>query len=712
MPDLIVANSVSNTVSVLLNTTTPPATQLAVTTQPPAVVGLYNTFDVKVTVEDAHGNPATNYNGPVTIAIDPFNPTVLAGVLKVYAVNGVADFPNLSLNTISAAYKLQATAAGLTSVDTTPFTVALTPTQLRKAYGFDQIQFLTNPADPNYYNEHAGTGQTIAIVIDDDDPYIRNTNDPNYSSSDLALFDAEFGLPDPPSLLKVGQDINNPVSSIPTTVDPLFEKEEAMDVEWAHALAPQANILVVECTNFFTGIATAAQYPGVSVVSVSEDQYYNSGNMSNIQQLINVGYDDSTLVTPPNHIGVTFVVSAGDEANTLSYPAISPNVLSVGGTNLYVAADGSYSSELGWPISSGGVASGLEDEPSYQTGVQDTGSRTVPDVAFDADVSGAVAIYDSQGMFPFAIDGNTSLGAPCWAALIALADQQRFINTGDPNNTLDGKSQTLPGLYGLPSNDFNKNFLNERIAEVALGEPNGTSTSQIFFPGIYNENTGLGTPSAAQIVPALAALPNAPVLLTPSALPTDTVGVPYTQTIITSGGVLSKIDSYRITSSTTPANLGLVFNKLTSQLTISGTPTSAGTVTFTIVAVDSVGAGTTQSYTLTINPSNVTPQVSVSSSGLVYSRATQLFGGAITITNTGTTSLIGTLEFELTGLPAGVTWANASGIAADGNPFILITLPNGILAPGQSFTFSVYFKNPNHISFVYGFLVLDENASS
>jgi hypothetical protein len=102
----------------------------------------------------------------------------------------------------------------------------------------------------------------------------------------------------------------------------------------------------------------------------------------------------------------------------------------------------------------------------------------------------------------------------------------------------------------------------------------------------------------------------------------------------------------------------------------------------------------------------------VNSSGLVYNRATQLFGGTVTITNTSTTALIGTLQFELTGLPVGVTWANTSGIAADGNPFIAINPPNGILAPGQSLTFSVYFKNPNLISFVYGVLVLDDDAIS
>ena len=115
---------------------------------------------------------------------------------------------------------------------------------------------------------------------------------------------------------------------------------------------------------------------------------------------------------------------------------------------------------------------------------------------------------------------------------------------------------------------------------------------------------------------------------------------------------------------------------------------------------------------LTVLAQNVTGQVGVSKSGLVYNRATQLFGGTMTVTNTGTTNLIGTLEFELTGLPAGVTLANASGIAPDGNPYISINLPNGVLVPGQSITFTVLFKNPKLLGFTYGILAFDENASS
>jgi fibronectin-binding autotransporter adhesin len=121
------------------------------------------------------------------------------------------------------------------------------------------------------------------------------------------------------------------------------------------------------------------------------------------------------------------------------------------------------------------------------------------------------------------------------------------------------------------------------------------------------------------------------------------------------------------------------------------------------------GAG--HDVVLTVLSKDVTSQVSVNKSGLVYNRATELFGGNVTITNTGATDLIGALEVEVTGLPADVTLANASGTAPDGNPYIAIDLTGGVLAPGQSITFTVLFKNPKLLSFNYGIVAFDESTT-
>jgi subtilase family serine protease len=128
-----------------------------------------------------------------------------------------------------------------------------TPSQIGQAYGFNQLSFSNGPN---------GTGQTIAIV----DAY----NDPNIAS-DLQKFDAQFGLANP-NLRVINQTGG---TTLPAT-DPTgnWEVEQSLDVEWAHAVAPGANIVLVEANSSFvfdlmTGVRTAANLPGVSVVSMS-----------------------------------------------------------------------------------------------------------------------------------------------------------------------------------------------------------------------------------------------------------------------------------------------------------------------------------------------------------------------------------------------------------------------------------------------------------
>ena len=105
-----------------------------------------------------------------------------------------------------------------------------------------------------------------------------------------------------------------------------------------------------------------------------------------------------------------------------------------------------------------------------------------------------------------------------------------------------------------------------------------------------------------------------------------------------------------------------------------GTTPGAISVNF---AGDATYLASSASGSLTVSPRDVSSQVSVTSSGLVYNRGTQQFGGTMTLTNTGTSALNFSFEVVLTNLPAGVTLANASGYTADGNPYILVDLPGG-----------------------------------
>jgi subtilase family serine protease len=357
-----------------------------------------------------------------------------------------------------------------------PPATALTPQQLRHAYGLDQVTLGNVAGD--------GTGQTIAIVDAGDNPGFLNSNDPNFATSDLAKFDAFFGLPDPPSFMKVNQ--NGQAGPLPPANVSSFAVEEALDIEWAHVVAPKASIILVEANSAFpadliqTAVPTAANLPGVSAVSMSFGGPESAGELGL----------DSIFTTPTGHQGVTFLASTGDTGAPGGYPAFSPNVVAVGGTTLMVDAAGNYQGESGWSGSGGGISQ-FEPQPAFQKGVvtQSTTMRTIPDVSMDADPNTGVAVFDSfdnGAATPWEQVGGTSLACPLWAGIIAIVNQDRArVGLG----SLDGPTQTLPKLYTLPAIDFH---------DITTGN-NGFAAG----PG-YDLVTGIGSPNTPLLIPDLA----------------------------------------------------------------------------------------------------------------------------------------------------------------------------------------------------------------
>ncbi len=387
-----------------------------------------------------------------------------------------------------------------------PVTGYFTPTAIRQAYGINTISFNGITGD--------GTGQTIAIVDAYDDPNI---------VGDLQQFDSTFNSssnelnarPATSILTVVGQT----GGARPTAVDPTggWEQEESLDVEWAHAVAPGANIELIEAnddsttngipTNLLAAVSWARmQSQQISVVSmswgypeVSADTSYNSD-----------------FTTPSGHIGMTFVASAGDNGQNGLFPASSPNVVAVGGTTLDVDGSGNYSSEYVWNNGStnqatwnatGGGLSYVEPRPAYQSAVNGAYTRSIPDVSFDADPNTGVYVYDSYSAedppSPTAPSsstpwgnhiGGTSLSAPAWAGLVAITDQDR---TSSQLGTLDGATETLPTLYQLPESDYHDITSGDNYPTYADGPP-----AYYAKPG-YDYESGFGTPVANTIVPAL-----------------------------------------------------------------------------------------------------------------------------------------------------------------------------------------------------------------
>jgi len=349
-----------------------------------------------------------------------------------------------------------------------------TPAEVQVAYGFNNITF----------NGVAGTGsgQTIAIVDAYNDPKIQ---------TDLNTFDTstnpQINLPAPPTFTQVNE--TGGTSLPPSDSSGGWELEESLDVEWAHAMAPGANILLVEASsNSFSDLFAAVNYAAAhaNVVSMS----WAGGEFSG-----ETAYDGNF-----NQAGVAFVASSGDNGAPASYPAISPNVLAVGGTALTIGANNVWSSEVGWS-GSGGGPSAYESQPSYQKGVvtQTSTARANPDVAYDASPSTAVYVYDSvpyEGGSGWWKVGGTSAGAPQWSALLAIADQGRALSGQLPLNSGSSKGSTNPQqvmsiLYALYANpaDFH-----DITSGTSTGTPNYSAG-----PG-YDYVTGIGSPIANNLI--------------------------------------------------------------------------------------------------------------------------------------------------------------------------------------------------------------------
>jgi subtilase family serine protease len=314
----------------------------------------------------------------------------------------------------------------------------LTPNQIKSAYHL--------PAD-------GGSGKTIAIVDAYDSPSI---------AGDLNKFSTQYQLPQC------------------NTTNPCFEKhkmssftwansgwalEEALDVEWAHAIAPRAKILLVEArsasgNDLLAAVDYARKRSDVAAVSMS----WGGGEFAS-----EAAYDS---YFSSNH-NVAFFASSGDNGVGTSWPAVSPNVTGVGGTTLTLAANGSVTNETAW-TGSGGGTSLYEPKPAYQAAILSS-RRATPDVSYNADPATGYAVYDGtsySGQTGWFQIGGTSAGAPQWAAIHTL-----------------GASAYNAKLYTDAAGSSYSSFLRDITAGT-----NGTCGDTCTAAPGYDLVTGLGSP--------------------------------------------------------------------------------------------------------------------------------------------------------------------------------------------------------------------------
>ncbi|HEX3789823.1 MAG TPA: PQQ-binding-like beta-propeller repeat protein [Pseudonocardiaceae bacterium] len=312
-----------------------------------------------------------------------------------------------------------------------------------------------------------GAGQTVAVVDAPGNPNIVN---------DVNEFSTRFGLPtvcaQPGSSGCFHFTVNAPDGTAAT--DPSWGLETSMDIEWVHAVAPQATVVLVEAADgtfasLFHSVNVAAQLrPATISMSWGLPEEFTDETY----------YDHFCQLS-----GALCVVASGDYGHPGSYPADNPAVLGIGGTTLQLTGSGSVSSETAW-ASSGGGRSYVEPTPGYQQDVL-TGGRGTPDVSFDADPATGVAVYDTtpyNGQTGWFQVGGTSLGAPSWAAIIASADQLRATAHQGPLTAANDAAQRA--VYASAG----------QLGDIVSGPSNG------FCPDIctagpgYDFVTGLGSP--------------------------------------------------------------------------------------------------------------------------------------------------------------------------------------------------------------------------
>lgn len=361
------------------------------------------------------------------------------------------------------------------------------PAAIYSLYGFNQITQLNSAGLGlnNYsgYNGNAGAGVTIGIVDAYDDPNIE---------SDLAMFDTQYSLP---ACTTANGCFTKAFSGGQPNANSGWALEISLDVEWAHAIAPAAKILLVEApSNSFSNLMGAVTYAashGASVVSMSWGGGESSSEANN----------DTVFATAPT--GVVFFASSGDSGSGVEYPAASPYVISVGGTTLSISKTGSIT-ETAWS-GSGGGQSAYYSWPNYQSSYpipnDPKGLRGVPDVSYDANPNTGFSVYDSaryQGQTGWWVVGGTSAGSPQWAALYAVADGVRLTN-GKSTMLSHAGPTTTSALYSLAAPSSYSTY----YRDITSGT-NGSCGTLCTASAGYDYVTGLGSPLANSLIPALA----------------------------------------------------------------------------------------------------------------------------------------------------------------------------------------------------------------
>lgn len=306
---------------------------------------------------------------------------------------------------------------------------------------------------------YQGDGQTVAVVEDGDSPT---------AESDLAEYRSLYELPPCTTANGCFRKVNQEgkASPLPSRAGSDWAGESALDVDMVSAICPRCHILLVEADD-------------QSEIDLAEGAYIattlGAKFVSNSYGFPEQPGTDASLDAFYRQDGIVNTASTGDDGYGVSYPAASPNVVSVGGTSLLKSTNARGWDEIAWTLGGSGCSL-YGAKPPWQ---HDTGcaNRTTADVSAVADPYTGVSVRYPAG---WGIFGGTSVSAPIVAAAYALA--------GPPPS-----STSHPAQYPY----LNPTMLNDVVGGTnSLGGCGTGNLAYLCTAGYgYDGPTGLGTPN-------------------------------------------------------------------------------------------------------------------------------------------------------------------------------------------------------------------------
>jgi subtilase family serine protease len=434
---------------------------------------------------------------------------VCAALLALFFITscgmpGASGSSGEKTSTASAHPSPAATQRTISKADTCPTLVSgypqnetfcYTPHQFQVAYGVDTL----------LKQGFTGKGQTVVDIVSFGSPTLQQ---------DMNVFDQQFGLP--PIQLQIMAPLGTKPFD-PSSKDMVgWAGETTLDVQIIHAIAPDANIVVLTSpvaeTEGVVGLPEFLQLEQYAIDHHLGNIFSQSWGASEATLKDTAGRQEvqkwDAFFQKNTQAGMTYLASSGDNGATdvtnmdatkfastptIGFPADSSWVTAVGGTT--VTRQGTTIHESAWNKSEGGF-SALFPVPDYQQTLPPTiqsqalHRRGVPDIAAAADPLTGLAFYEA-GQWTLA--GGTSASAPLWAGLIAIADQM----AGHPLGFIN------PALYKLAqSPNYAQDFHDITIGNNSVDEGGVQVTGYSATQG-WDAVTGWGTPNAAHLLPDL-----------------------------------------------------------------------------------------------------------------------------------------------------------------------------------------------------------------